>query len=206
MHSAERRAAILGEAVRLFAERGFRGTTTRELAAAVGVSEPVLYEHFRTKRELYEAIVELKAGEGHERFSQLIAAHEDGDDDQVFFENLAEKVLEFYASNPDYVRLLMFSALESHEAGEIFHLRHREAVLRPLSGYIERRMRQGAIRKGDAVVAARAFIGLVAHFGLYGVLFPGSLPKMERKDLARELVKTFLRGAAADAKPRKQKR
>jgi AcrR family transcriptional regulator len=64
MTSEERRAAILAAAVRLFAERGFRGTTTRALARAVGVSEPVLYEHFKSKHELYKAIVEAKSREG----------------------------------------------------------------------------------------------------------------------------------------------
>ena len=64
MSSEERRAAIVHAACRLFAERGFRGTTTRELAAAVGVTEPVLYEHFRTKRDLYSAIIGEKAKAG----------------------------------------------------------------------------------------------------------------------------------------------
>ena len=64
MSSEERRAAIIHAACRLFAEKGFRGTTTRELAAAVGVTEPVLYEHFRTKRDLYSAIIGEKSKDG----------------------------------------------------------------------------------------------------------------------------------------------
>ena len=50
--SEERRASIVEAACKLFADKGFRGTTTRELAAAVGVSEPILYEHFKTTRDL----------------------------------------------------------------------------------------------------------------------------------------------------------
>ena len=48
MRSVERRAAIVRSASRLFAEKGFSGATTRELASALAVSEPVLYQHFRT--------------------------------------------------------------------------------------------------------------------------------------------------------------
>ncbi len=44
----QRRVAILNAAIDLFASRGFQGTTTREIAAAVGVTEPVLYQHFET--------------------------------------------------------------------------------------------------------------------------------------------------------------
>ena len=67
MKSAERRDAIVRSAIHLFAEKGFRGATTRELAAAAGVTEPVLYQHFRTKSDLYSAIIEAKAVEvsGH---------------------------------------------------------------------------------------------------------------------------------------------
>ena len=65
LSSQQRRSAILGTAIRLFAERGFRGVTTRELAAAVGVSEPVLYQHFPSKKELYSAIIEASKDEGY---------------------------------------------------------------------------------------------------------------------------------------------
>ena len=58
MTATERRAAIIQAAMKLFSERGFRGTTTREIASAVGVSEPVLYQHFPSKGDLYTAIIE----------------------------------------------------------------------------------------------------------------------------------------------------
>jgi AcrR family transcriptional regulator len=208
MHSADRRAVIVRQAVRLFAERGFRGATTRELAAAVGVTEPVLYEHFRTKRELYEAIVEAKSREGRDRFAALAGSHLEAGDDQGFFEGLADLVLGFHESNPDYIRLLMFSALEGHELGEMFYRRHREVFFGPVTEYIERRVRARAFRKVDALLAARAFSGMVSHIGLYSVLLPEIVPKMDRQDLIHGLVKIFLEGVTrrkkAPAKKRKQ--
>ena len=53
LSKADRRKAIVETAANLFAEVGFRGGTTRELAKRVGVTEPVLYEHFQTKSDLY---------------------------------------------------------------------------------------------------------------------------------------------------------
>jgi len=208
MHSPERRAAIIREALRLFAERGFRGTTTRELAAAVGVSEPVLYEHFRTKRELYDAIIEVKSCEGPERLVALTGTAIHTGDDRGFFEGVASLMLDFYESNPDFVRLLMFSALESHEMGESFGQRYREVLLTAIGGYIDRRVREGAFRKLDSSLTARAFTGMVAHFGLHLVLFPTFVPKMDRKDLVRGMVDMFLQGVTranrAPAKKRKR--
>jgi AcrR family transcriptional regulator len=53
----ERRAAITKAVRRLFADKGFHGTTTRELAEAAGVSEALLFKHFPNKEELYSAML-----------------------------------------------------------------------------------------------------------------------------------------------------
>ncbi len=56
--AAERRQALLETATRIFAERGYRRTTTAEIAAEAGVSEPILYRHFPSKVELFIACIE----------------------------------------------------------------------------------------------------------------------------------------------------
>ena len=53
----ERRAAIVKAVRRAFAEKGFHGTTTRELAKAAGVSEALLFKHFPNKEALYAAML-----------------------------------------------------------------------------------------------------------------------------------------------------
>src|SRR5262245_31180660 len=57
LSSEERRAAIIKAVRRLFADKGFHGTTTRELAEAAGVSEALLFKHFPTKEALYLAML-----------------------------------------------------------------------------------------------------------------------------------------------------
>jgi TetR/AcrR family transcriptional regulator, transcriptional repressor of aconitase len=59
LDSDERRKAIVNAAVPLFARKGFAGTTTRELAAAAGVSEGLLFKHFPSKQSLYREILAL---------------------------------------------------------------------------------------------------------------------------------------------------
>jgi AcrR family transcriptional regulator len=59
LDSDERRKAIVEAAVPLFARNGFAGTTTRELAAAAGVSEALLFRHFPSKQSLYREILAL---------------------------------------------------------------------------------------------------------------------------------------------------
>jgi AcrR family transcriptional regulator len=59
LDSDGRRKAIVSAAVPLFARKGFAGTTTRELAAAAGVSEALLFKHFPSKQSLYREILLL---------------------------------------------------------------------------------------------------------------------------------------------------
>jgi AcrR family transcriptional regulator len=56
--AAERRQAIVDAAIRVFTESSYRGTTTAEIARAAGVSEPILYRHFASKRDLYLAAID----------------------------------------------------------------------------------------------------------------------------------------------------
>ena len=73
----ERRAHVLECACRVFSQGSYRGTTTAELARSAGVTEPILYRHFESKRHLYLACLDeiwqaLKA-----RWDEAIAAEPD---------------------------------------------------------------------------------------------------------------------------------
>lgn len=196
MKSAERRAAIVREAVRLFAEQGFRGTTTRQLAAALGVTEPVLYQHFPSKRDIYTAILEAKTLEIAPRAGRLreLAA---GDDDAAFFRALGEMILRRYDDDPELSRLLFFSALERHELADLFFERLYVGFYRLVTGYIRRRIRAGAFRKVNPEIAARGVIGMISYHGLIAILYPGKLDRPPRERIVSEMVAVFLEGISA---------
>ena len=61
MAAEERKLQILRVAVSLFSQKGFGGTTTREIAQAAGVSEALLYKHFPSKESLYAAMLDACA-------------------------------------------------------------------------------------------------------------------------------------------------
>jgi AcrR family transcriptional regulator len=56
--ASERRAAVLDTASRVFARCSYRGATTAEIARRAGVTEPILYRHFDSKRTLYLACLD----------------------------------------------------------------------------------------------------------------------------------------------------
>lgn len=77
--AAERRQGIVDAALRVFAGGSYSGATTAEIAREAGVSEPILYRHFASKRELYFACLD----EAWARLRAAIEARvgELGDDD-----------------------------------------------------------------------------------------------------------------------------
>src|SRR3954467_11312463 len=70
--SEQRRAAIIRAVRQVFAEKGFHGTTTRELAKAAGVSEALLFKHFPNKEALFDAMLTACCTEQQiDRFERL---------------------------------------------------------------------------------------------------------------------------------------
>jgi AcrR family transcriptional regulator len=196
MRGEERHAAIVRSAIHLFAEKGFRGTTTRELASSLGVTEPVLYQHLRTKRDLYGAIIEAKARQASERVHSLRPFAEAGDD-RVFFTRLAEQILRRYDTDPEITRLLLFSSLEGHELAGHFFDRMFSDFYELVLEYIRRRIRDGAFRGVDAEIAARGLIGMLGYHGLVELLFPDYFARRSRRRVAQEMVSIFLKGISA---------
>lgn len=194
LSKADRRKAIVDTAAQLFAEVGFRGGTTRELARRCGVTEPVLYEHFQTKSELYAAIIDAASqhgfDEGREHLERLAA----GDDAHAFFSRLANLIVEFQAQHPNYLRLILFSALEKHELAEHFFECHGQVVHRIVTDFIKRQTARGLFRPVDAPLVARSFMGMVLHYSIFDQHFGFKLVRASRRRAVDSMVDLFLHG------------
>src|SRR5882672_1948523 len=116
MTAEDRKLQILRVTVSLFSQKGFGGTTTKEIAHAAGVSEAMVFRHFATKQELYSAILDHKACSGT-AFSpcDVVAKAVAEKDDRAVFEQLAFNVLNVHEDDTEFHRLLLHSALEGHE-------------------------------------------------------------------------------------------
>ena len=199
MAGDERRSQILRIAMRLFSQRGFRGTTTKEIAVAAGVSEAMVFRHFATKEELYSAILDHKAClhdsmDPHQVVAEAIARK----DDRAVFEGLALDALSRHDCDPEFQRLLLHSALEQHELAHMFWEKFVRRVYRSLGNYIRERQREGAIKEVEPAVVVRAFIGMVMHHSLNNTLWDPkrSLLKISNQVAAREFANILLYGVA----------
>lgn len=70
--AAERRQALIRAALRVFASGSYAGATTSDIAREAGVSEPILYRHFASKRDLYFACLEAAWEDLRQRFEAKV--------------------------------------------------------------------------------------------------------------------------------------
>lgn len=190
MAGEERREQILRVAVSLFSNHGFRGTTTKEIAQAAGVSEAMVFRHFATKEELYAAILDHKACKGSGSFEPELMASEaiKSKDDRGVFESLALGALNHHDDDPEFQRLLLYSALEKHKLAEMFFDGFVRKVYDFLGGYIRQRQREGALLEMDPAIVVRSFIGMVMHHSLNNNLWD---PKHRLLNISNEAAAKY---------------
>jgi hypothetical protein len=87
-------------------------------------------------------------------------------DDRAVFESLALGALEHHEKDPQFQRLLLYSALEKHELSQMFFDQIVRHVYEFLGGYIRERQRDGAFIDIDPAIVVRCFIGMVMHHSL----------------------------------------
>ena len=197
MAGEERRLQILRVAMRLFSQRGFRGTTTKEIALAAGVSEAMVFRHFATKKELYSAILDHKACL-HDALDplQIVADAIQRKDDRAVFEGIALDALNQHDCDPEFQRLLLHSALEEHELAHMFWEKFVRRVYQSLGSYIRERQRDGAIANVEPALIVRAFVGMIIHHSLNNNLWDRKrrLLKISNEAAAREFTNILLHG------------
>jgi AcrR family transcriptional regulator len=215
MCADDRRLQIVQVAMRLFSERGFRGTTTKEIAQAAGVSEAIIFRHFATKDELYTAIIDYKgcAGLGAspvagtqppvvEQICGGALRAMEASDDRAVFEGVALSMLEHHRGDPEFLRLLMYLALEKHTLAQTFWDKNVRVLYDMLAGYVRRRQREGAFRDVEPNAAVRVFVGSVIHHSLVNLLWDKDparrILNVSDGDAARQFADIFLRGVKAD--------
>ncbi len=196
MAAEDRRRQILDVAVQLFSQKGFRGTTTKEIAQAAGVNEAIIFRHFATKSDLYAAIMDRKAQSPEVQAMQnaLKEGMDAGDDRQVF-ERLAFHMLEFHERDDTAMRLLYYSALEGHELAEMIFRNHISKTHRQLAEYVRRRVAEGAFRRVDPMIAVRGFLGMIINQVMHKKFFErdgGQTSSLTNRQLAERFTDLFL--------------
>lgn len=141
------REVILDEAVVCFARSGYEGTSLNDIAAEVGIRRPSLLHHFASKETLYGEVFERLLSDWFEKLAAAVDSTRQGWDK---VELVLQAGFEYFADNPNYVRLVRREAID---AGDHLGIDLSD-VLRPMFdravAYFEREMAAGTFREQDA--------------------------------------------------------
>ena len=194
---------ILHAATRLFAARGFEGTSLQDVADEVGIRKPSLVYHVSTKDALRLRVLEGVLAHWNEVLPELLKAAATGKDQ---FDAVVSETLRFFAADPDRARLLVREALDRPEEMARLIRSHVTPWVAIVCDYIRKGQEQGRIYPDvdpEAYVAQviNLVISGVATFHCIGVVAPAPSPegRMPQRHLAELLrvAKTslFLPGA-----------
>ncbi|MBI1319772.1 MAG: TetR family transcriptional regulator [Candidatus Hydrogenedens sp.] len=192
----EAETKLLESALSLFSDRGYEGTSIREIIEGAGVTRPVLYYYFENKEDLFTRLVE-------EKFSELVSEIE-----QVRFEyetcsdrlkSIIRKAFHLAEENPEAVRLILQVFFAPPQQGPPLD---RKALARKRFRHIEDIMQEGLDNKeisgGDAQSLGLVFLGIMDMH----VMAKTNRPETRlTPELADGLIDLFICGASYKEPP-----
>ena len=146
-------------ALRLFSTRGYKATTVREIAAAVGIKQSALYNHFENKEAILAALVE------HLASSALVHLFDDKSDEEsirsgkALLSGIATKfkLLSFDTQNEALFKLLMQELYKNERIRHIYLESFYHQNVKKLSAYLFGMMQEEIIKAQDPLLLAQEF-------------------------------------------------
>ncbi|MGI9121755.1 MAG: TetR/AcrR family transcriptional regulator [Rubrobacter sp.] len=162
-----RREQIVGAATRVFAEKGFRRATTKEVARAAGVSEGTIYNYFEDKDALLLAILD-RLNETERRAADF----EEGmaTDFRGFLEQYLRRRISLIWENREVFRVVLSEMLVNAELRDRYVRHVVDPTMRIAEENFRSRMEQGEVRETDTPLAMRSVAGAVLGILVLGLL------------------------------------
>ena len=160
---------ITDAALTLFSERGYTGTSVKNIADAVGIRDASLYKHFKSKQEIFDSIVELINAHISGISAELgLPQSPDGAADAGFYTGLgrgelkalSEKIFLFYLTDPYISRFWRLAHMEQYRNERIYEMFHSifmDAALDYQTRLFAALQGSGVFRGTDARAAAVNF-------------------------------------------------
>ena len=176
--------------------------TAREISAAAGVTEAMIFRHFATKQDFYKAILDYKcAAPSAKDWLAEAQVFMDSDDDAGLFRFIVSKIVAFDRDETKFARLLVHAALEGHELAIMHHNQLAMPIGEKFKAYIARRQQAGAIRGDDPGTVILALAGIAQYYATQKYVYHnGNLPYDDEK-VIEGMLQILLNGLVGSGLP-----
>ena len=194
MTGKQRREQLLDVGRRLFAAKGFEGTSVEEIAARAEVSKPVVYEHFGGKEGLYAVVVDREI---ETLLAAITSALESDGRPRVLLERAALALLDYIEDAPDGFRILVRDSPVAQSTGTFASL--ISDVATQVEHVLAAAFKRNGLDPKTAPMYAQMLVGMVALTGQWWV----DSRKHKKADVAAHLVNLAYNGLThLEARPR----
>jgi len=169
---------LLSVAAGLFAKYGYDGISTRDIAAAAGVSEITVYRHYPRKRDLYCSVLECELSKIHLR-GDLLAHVADSPDMRSALDRTYEVIEQTLGHSPSLLRLIQFSTLEVRGDVEPLLRRYLTQLIEVLAGYLKPWIERGELRDIQPRSLVLSLVAIVFSRQVLESVFQEDAPKAD---------------------------
>ena len=193
----ERRESILKAARRLFAENGYHGVAIDEIAREVDVSPAILYRHFKSKKVLYDAVLQSMSAQ---RESYVQTVINSGTSFEDVLTGMTQVYIKSIRDNPDLLRIELQSLLDRNPATSDFFNNRWKSFTDFIEFSLNERLPYDTPNREVTILsAALMFQGMLREVLLQKQLQPEDrLEDVSLYELSHELVRLFLRAVGIE--------
>jgi AcrR family transcriptional regulator len=185
------RDRIKKAAIKLFAAKGFDGTTTRELAEAAGVAEGTLFRHFDNKKAI---LIEVATQGWIDILTDLLTELSEMGSYKAVAQVMRRRMWDF-KKNADLMRVCFMEAQFHPDLRDRIQLEVIDKMTHVAEGFFQSAMDKGIYRPMNPKLVAQVFLGMfvVAGFSHNTLMEPDASPQV-MKEMAEGLAEIFLNG------------
>lgn len=194
MTGKQRREQLLDVGRRLFAEKGFEGTSVEEIAATAQVSKPVVYEHFGGKEGLYAVVVDREIASLLDAINRSLQT---GAHPRIMLEQAAFALLDYIETSTDGFRILVRDSPVAQSTGTFASL--ISDVANQVEYLLAAEFKARGLEPKAAPLYAQMLVGMVALTGQHWL----DVRKPKKAEVAAHLVNLAWNGLSGlERRPR----
>ena len=189
------RTKILQAALKLFARKGYDGTTTKDLAKAAKVAEGTLFRHFSNKKAI---LVEVATEGWVDILTDLLTELSEMGSYKAVSQVMRRRMINM-RQNSDLMRVCFIEAQYHPELRETIQAEVIDKMTDVAEAFFETAMEKGIYRKMNPKIVAKVFLGIfaIAGFSEETIMNPDASPQA-MQEMAEGISDIFLRGVLSN--------